>query len=70
MRRTEKLFHGLTAADVMSPAVVVLPHGMSVVAAARLLLDQQVRVAPVTDTPGRCVGVLWSEDLAEFAHGR
>jgi CBS-domain-containing membrane protein len=66
MRRTEKLFHGLTAGDVMRPAVVVLPHGMSVVAAARLLLEQQVRVAPVIGTPGRCVGVLWAEDLLDW----
>jgi CBS-domain-containing membrane protein len=66
MRRAEKLFHGLTAGDVMSPAVVILPHGMSVVAAARLLLEQQVRVAPVIDTPGRCVGVLWAEDLLDW----
>ena len=36
MRRAEKLFHALTAGDVMSRAAVVLPHGMSVVAAARL----------------------------------
>src|SRR5581483_1278185 len=66
MRRAEKLFHGLTAGDVMSPAVVVLPHGMSVVTAARLLLEQQVRVAPVIDTPGRCVGVLWAEDFLKW----
>jgi len=66
MRRAEKLFHGLTAGDVMRPAVVVLPHGMSVVTAARLLLDQQVRVAPVIDTPGRCVGALWAEDLLDW----
>src|SRR4051812_22894292 len=66
MRRAEKLFHELTAGDVMSPAGVVLPHGMSVVAAARLLLDQRVRVAPVIDTPGRCVGVLWAENLPDW----
>lgn len=66
MRRAEKLFHGLTAGDVMSPAVVVLPYGMSVVAAARLLLEQQVRVAPVIDTRGRCVGVLWAEGLLDW----
>src|SRR5438067_799282 len=67
MRRAEELFHGLTAGDVMRRASVVLPHGMSVVAAARLLLDRQVRTAPVTDILGRCVGVLSEADILRWA---
>jgi CBS-domain-containing membrane protein len=66
MRRGEQLFHALTVGDVMSPAVVVLPHGMSLVAAARLLSEQELGAAPVIDTPGRCVGVLWAEDLLDW----
>jgi CBS domain-containing membrane protein len=67
MRRAEKLFHALTAYDVMSPAVVVLPHGMSFVTAARLLSARQLGMAPVIDTAGRCVGVLWAEDFLRWA---
>jgi CBS domain-containing protein len=67
MRRAEKLFHALTVSDVMSPASVVLPHGMSLVTAARLLSERQLGVAPVIDTPGRCVGVLWAEDFLKWA---
>jgi CBS domain-containing protein len=66
MRGAEKLFHGLTAGDVMRRAAVVVPHRMSVVAAARLLREQQVCAAPVTDTPGRCVGVLSAADVLRW----
>lgn len=67
MRRAEKLFQALTANEVMSPAVVVLPHGMSFVTAARLLSARQLGMAPVIDTAGRCVGVLWAEDFLRWA---
>src|SRR5687767_2759014 len=67
MRRVEPIFRALTAGDVMSRAVVVLPHRMSVAAAARLLLERQVRAAPVADGPGRCVGVLSAADLLRWA---
>jgi CBS domain-containing protein len=67
MRRAEELFHGLATGDVMRRATLVLPHGMSVVAAARLLLERQVRVAPVTDILGRCVGVLSKADALRWA---
>jgi CBS domain-containing protein len=67
MRRAEELFYGLTAGDVMRRTTLVLPHGMSVVAAARLLLERQVRVAPVTDILGRCVGVLSEADALRWA---
>jgi CBS domain-containing protein len=67
MRRTAKLFQVQTAGDVMNRAGVVLPHGMSVVAAARLLLEEQLRAAPVTDDPGRCIGVLSAADFIRWA---
>ncbi len=67
MRRAETLFHALNAGDVMSRAVVVLPRGMSVVGAARLLSERQLSVAPVIDAPGRCVGVLSATDLLRWA---
>jgi CBS domain-containing protein len=67
MKRAEKLFHALTVGNVMSPAVVLLPHGMSLVTAARLLSARQLGMAPVIDTAGRCVGVLWAEDILGWA---
>ncbi len=68
--RREKFFRGLTAVNVMRQPALVLPDGMSVAAAARLLLEQKVRVAPVTDIPGRCVGVLSAADILRWAAGR
>jgi hypothetical protein len=67
MKRAESLFRALTAGDVMSRAVVVLPRGMSVAGAARLLSERQLSVAPVIDAPGRCVGVLAATDLLRWA---
>ncbi len=67
MRRLKEFFRGLTAGDVMSRAAVVLTEGMSVAAAARLLLERRRSAAPVIDAPGRCVGVLAAADLLAWA---
>lgn len=67
MKQAETLFDELMAGDVMSRTVVVLSRGMSVVAAARLLLDRQLSMAPVIDAKGRCVGVLSATDLLKWA---
>jgi CBS domain-containing protein len=53
----------------MGRDVVVLPPGMSVVTAARLLRERQLPAAPVTDSPGRCVGVLSATDILRWAAG-
>lgn len=56
----------LTAADVMSRDVVVIPRHMSLRAAAHLLVKARVSGAPVTDEQGRCVGVLSRTDLIRW----
>lgn len=67
MRRATKLFHALTAGEVMSRAVVVLHRQMSAPQAARLLLERRASAAPVVDGLGRCVGVLSATDLLRYA---
>lgn len=67
MRHAKKYFRGLTVADVMRRAAVVLPKGMSVAAATRLLSAHKIRVAPVTDISGRCVGVLSVMNILQWA---
>jgi CBS domain-containing protein len=57
----------LTAADLMSQAVVMVPQDMSLEGAARLLSQAQVSGAPVVDTEGRCVGVLSATDFVHRA---
>ncbi len=56
----------LTAADVMSRDVLVIPRHMSLRAAAHLLAKARVSGAPVTDKLGRCVGVLSRTDLIRW----
>jgi CBS-domain-containing membrane protein len=48
----------LTANDLMSRDLVLLPREMSLQAAARLLAESRVSGAPVVDADGRCIGVL------------
>lgn len=53
----------LTAGDVMSREVVVLPLSLPLRAAARVLAESHIGGAPVVDEDGRCVGVLSTTDL-------
>ena len=70
MLTATKPFLALTAADLMSPAVVVIPTSMSLQAAARLLSRFAISGAPVVDAEGRCVGVLSTTDfLARVQEG-
>lgn len=64
---TSKPFLALTAADLMSQAVVVVARHMSLAGAARLLSQAQVTGAPVVDDEGRCVGVLSATDFLNHA---
>jgi CBS domain-containing protein len=57
----------LTAADLMSEALVVIPQEMSLQAAAHLLSKHQVSGAPVVDESGVCVGVLSATDFLRWA---
>jgi predicted transcriptional regulator len=63
MIATIKPFLTLTAADVMTRNVTVIPRAMSLRAAARLLSEAQITGAPVVDEIGQCVGVLSTTDF-------
>jgi len=57
----------LTAGDLMSAMVVVIPQDMSLQGAARRLTQYQVSGAPVVDDEGRCVGVISASDFVHWA---
>lgn len=63
MDTTRSPSHALTAGDVMSRHLVVVPLQMSVRDAVRLLHRVQAGEAPVVDEHGRCVGVLPPADV-------
>jgi len=67
MHITTKDFVALTAGDLMSPDVLVIPHAMTMPDAARLLWRAQVSGAPVVDEHGRCVGILSATDFVTRA---
>jgi CBS domain-containing protein len=53
----------LTAADLMTTDLVVIPQAMSLQGAAHLLLRSKISGAPVVDAAGRCIGVLSATDF-------
>jgi CBS-domain-containing membrane protein len=63
---TGKALRDLTAADVMSRDLTLVPQEMSLQAAAHLLERAGVSGAPVVDQAGRCVGVLSTTDFVHF----
>jgi CBS domain-containing protein len=58
IKRAEKQFLALTAADLMTAPVMTIPEETSLREAARLLHGAHISGAPVVDADGRCVGVL------------
>src|SRR5260370_472179 len=70
MRATTKSFASLTAADLMSREVTVIPRHLSLRTAAHLLSQARVSGAPVIDASGACVGVISSTDFVHCAEGR
>jgi CBS domain-containing protein len=56
----------LSAADIMSHSVIMLPPAMSLQGAARLLARARVTGAPVVDEAGHCVGVLSATDFMHW----
>lgn len=66
MIATTKPFLGLTAADLMSRDVVMIPRAMSLCAAAHLLSESQVSGAPVVNETGECVGVVSTTDFMHW----
>lgn len=67
MITSTKPFHALTAADLMSRDVVMIPGEMSLRTAAHLLSQNQISGAPVVDAEGRCVGVVSATDFVHLA---
>jgi CBS domain-containing protein len=61
-----KPFLAMTAADLMSTDLVVIPQAMSLQGAAHLLLQSKISGAPVVDGEGRCVGVLSTTDFVAW----
>src|SRR5262249_12615014 len=66
MIRTTKPFLSLTAADLMTRALSVIPQEMSLRAAAHLLAQGRVTGAPVIDGQGHLVGVLSATDFVHW----
>ena len=62
----DKSLHSLTAADLMSRNLVLVPKDMSLQGAARLLSRAHVSGAPVVNENGRCVGVLSTTDFLHW----
>jgi CBS domain-containing protein len=67
MLTTTKPFLALTAADLMTPDVVMIPKEMSLRTAAHMLAQHQITGAPVVDAMGRCVGVISATDFMRWA---
>jgi CBS domain-containing protein len=63
MATATKTLLRLTAGDLMSRELKVLPQEMSLREAARRLSEARVSGAPVVDSAGRCVGVLSCADF-------
>jgi CBS domain-containing membrane protein len=67
MKATAKPLRALTAAELMSRDVVLVPRQMSLREAARLLSRAGISGAPVVDEAGRCIGVLSATDFVRRA---
>jgi CBS domain-containing protein len=57
----------LTAADLMTTELVLVPQEMTLRAAAHLLAASNVSGGPVVDEQARCVGVLSATDFLRWA---
>jgi CBS domain-containing protein len=56
----------MTAADVMSRELLMIPELMSLAKAAHLLCQNQVSGAPVVNKDGTCVGILSAFDFVQW----
>jgi len=63
---TSKTLFRLTAADLMSASLVLIPEEMSLKGAAHQLAQASVTGAPVVNHEGRCVGVLSATDFVHW----
>jgi CBS domain-containing protein len=67
VKTLHKSIFALTAEDVMSREVRMIPQEMSLQAAACILAQEHISGAPVVDADGRCVGVLSATDFIRWA---
>jgi len=67
MKTMAKPLLELTAADLMSDPVVMIPGEMSLRKAAHLLALNRISGAPVIDARGKCIGVLSATDFVRWA---
>jgi CBS domain-containing protein len=67
MVATLKPFLSLTANDLMSRELVLIPQEMSLRRAAQWLSQDHISGAPVVDAEGRCIGVLSATDFMRWA---
>jgi CBS domain-containing protein len=63
MLATHKPLENVTAADVMSRDLVVVPVNMALPSAAHLLSQTHITGAPVVNDEGVCVGVISTTDF-------
>ena len=61
-----KPFRSLTARDLMTRDLLLIPREASLHHAAHLLSQSQVSGAPVVDDAGRCIGVLSTTDFMRW----
>jgi CBS domain-containing protein len=66
MAPASKALLNLTAADLMSASVVMVPEEMSLQGAAHMLAQSHVTGAPIVNHEGKCVGVLSSTDFVRW----
>ena len=69
MPTTLKSLREMTAADVMSRELTLVPEEMSLPAAAHLLSRAAISGAPVVDSKGRCIGVISTTDFVHYVGG-
>jgi CBS-domain-containing membrane protein len=63
----QKTLFAITAEDLMSRPVQMIPENLLLEAAAHLLSSSRITGAPVVDAEGRCVGVLSATDFLHWA---
>jgi CBS-domain-containing membrane protein len=66
MKTTFRPLLELTAEELMSRDLIMIPHKISLRAAAHRLAEAHISGAPVIDESGRCVGVLSATDLVHW----
>jgi CBS domain-containing protein len=64
-----KPFLSLTAEDLMSRDLVLIPSHVSLRTAARMLSSARVSGAPIVDENGQCVGVISATDFVRWIEG-